>query len=575
MNTEAVLRQLVDVLALGDPIVQAIVNLGGINTPRKLGMMREKDLADMGKTISGIPANRGGVVISNAAIRYLGGLSYWIRDRIRRGQFDLMNPVDFTIGVCEDCIARMDFETRDEKLGDAVKSLHPGKIKGGKGWTQWELGFINYLTGVRGKSGIPLHYIIRKALPPGHVFNDDVERLVHEAVLQGVAFEEDNRTVYQFLKNCALETPAWEWIRALDARQDGRQAMAALRQHYDGPGEVEKRLAFAKKQLSEIHYRSEQTFPFESYVTKLKGAFEVLEECNEAYTERNKVSILLEKIQINNTQIQSAKTSVMMNDALKTDFNAAANCLSEIVSTVFPAVQTRFGRRVSAVTNPGRGRPNAGRGTGRGGRGGGRGSLARGIRNKNVNGVNISDPFRNFTPEEWGKLTQDARNEIRAAREAKKEQKKRKVSVIEVGTESDIVTEVTDTQGSGTGTVVTSEDMVARPAFGKTAYKRSLSVIKTSQRVFKIETKGYKDTRFSGDQVVARCEVDNHADTCCLGPNFVPLYFTGVECEVQPFSDNYESVKQVPVCSAVTAYDDEETGLTYLLEFNECLWMPN
>jgi hypothetical protein len=44
MNMEVVLQQLVDVLALGEPIVQAIVNLGGINTPRKLGMMQEKNL---------------------------------------------------------------------------------------------------------------------------------------------------------------------------------------------------------------------------------------------------------------------------------------------------------------------------------------------------------------------------------------------------------------------------------------------------------------------------------------------------------------------------------------------------
>jgi hypothetical protein len=80
MNTEPVLRQLLQVLDLGVPIENAIVNLGGVNTPRKLGMMREKDLADMGKTISALPVARGGVIISNATVRYLGGLSYWIRD---------------------------------------------------------------------------------------------------------------------------------------------------------------------------------------------------------------------------------------------------------------------------------------------------------------------------------------------------------------------------------------------------------------------------------------------------------------------------------------------------------------
>jgi hypothetical protein len=334
MNTEANLRVLLGVLALGDPVTNAIVDLGGINTPRKLGMMREKDLADMGKTISSLTQARGGVIISNAAIRYLGGLSFWIRDKIRRGQFDETDPANFTADVCEECISKMDYETKDEKMSETVKSLHPGKVKNGKGWTQWELGFINYLTGIRGKTGVPLQYIIRKDTPVGHVFQDDNEQLIHEAVHEGVAFEEDNRTVYQLLKNCALETPAWEWIRSMDGRQNGRQAMIALRLHYDGPGEIEKRLAQAKKQLSDIHYRTEQTFPFESYITKLKSSFEVLEECNEAYTERNKVSILLDRIQSNNTQIQAAKTTIRMSNELKADFNAAANCLSEIVATV-------------------------------------------------------------------------------------------------------------------------------------------------------------------------------------------------------------------------------------------------
>jgi hypothetical protein len=31
-------------------------------------------------------------------------------------------------------------------------------------------------------------------------------------------------------------------------------------------------------------------------------------------------------------------------------------------------------------------------------------------------------------------------------------------------------------------------------------------------------------------------EIDNHADTCCFGANFTPLYFTGQVCDVSPFT---------------------------------------
>ena len=67
-------------------------------------------------------------------------------------------------------------------------------------------------------------------------------------------------------------------------------------------------------------------------------------------------------------------------------------------------------------------------------------------------------------------------------------------------------------------------------------------------------------------------EIDNHADTCCFGRNFLPLYFTGQVCEVQPFLEEYESVHDVEVCSAATAFDDPETGSTVILVFNQGLW---
>ena len=32
-------------------------------------------------------------------------------------------------------------------------------------------------------------------------------------------------------------------------------------------------------------------------------------------------------------------------------------------------------------------------------------------------------------------------------------------------------------------------------------------------------------------------EMDYHADTCCLGKNFIPLYYTGKVCNVHAYSD--------------------------------------
>ena len=71
----------------------------------------------------------------------------------------------------------------------------------------------------------------------------------------------------------------------------------------------------------------------------------------------------------------------------------------------------------------------------------------------------------------------------------------------------------------------------------------------------------------------ARCELDSHADTCALGSNFIPLYFTGRACDVTPYnSDSYEPERDVPIVSGATAYTCQRSGQTYILVVNEGLW---
>ena len=71
---------------------------------------------------------------------------------------------------------------------------------------------------------------------------------------------------------------------------------------------------------------------------------------------------------------------------------------------------------------------------------------------------------------------------------------------------------------------------------------------------------------------VGKCKIDNHADTCCLGSNFIPLYFTGETCDVTPYLDEYEPAKDIPICTGATAYWDIETGGTTILIIHQALW---
>jgi hypothetical protein len=69
-----------------------------------------------------------------------------------------------------------------------------------------------------------------------------------------------------------------------------------------------------------------------------------------------------------------------------------------------------------------------------------------------------------------------------------------------------------------------------------------------------------------------RCELDLHADTCVAGANFAICEFDGMSCEVSPYTDSYEAMKDVPIVGAATAWTNVEMGETHILYFNQMLW---
>jgi hypothetical protein len=68
-------------------------------------------------------------------------------------------------------------------------------------------------------------------------------------------------------------------------------------------------------------------------------------------------------------------------------------------------------------------------------------------------------------------------------------------------------------------------------------------------------------------------ELDSHANTIVCGSNCVIIHYTGQECDVSPYTDAHESIKSVPIVQAATAYDNPETGETYILILNQAIWM--
>ena len=67
--------------------------------------------------------------------------------------------------------------------------------------------------------------------------------------------------------------------------------------------------------------------------------------------------------------------------------------------------------------------------------------------------------------------------------------------------------------------------------------------------------------------------MDSHANTTVLGSNCVVLAYTGKECEVSPYADKYDAIRNIPVVMGATVWTNSQDGAPILLVFNEALWM--
>ena len=73
--------------------------------------------------------------------------------------------------------------------------------------------------------------------------------------------------------------------------------------------------------------------------------------------------------------------------------------------------------------------------------------------------------------------------------------------------------------------------------------------------------------------VYGNIELDSHADSIVAGRNCCVIQITGRECDVTPYRDDYDSIKNVQIVNAATEWQSPSTGQIYILVFNKALWM--
>jgi hypothetical protein len=381
------------------------------------------DVTEMAKRMSSRSVNAGRVILGTMHIKRIQALVFWVKDLAKRGITP--DPDEWDVDEMTKAMERKEADANFDKV--EVDLIDPGKCQTDFGWDAWQIAFMNKLSATMGAAKVPVSYIVRPNIDLSYVFQDEDEERMYQMPLTGENFKRDTKLVYSMLKAACVKTDAWTWIQDHDKSANGRQAWLSLVQHYDGTGELNKRVERAKEEMNRLHYKDEKSYPFERYITKLKENFFILaKDTDEALTGKQKVEKMMNGLRSTDTNIVSARTVIFHQ--YRDNFDGATTFLSGLIANIHSAAQLDYGNRfsgkkryVSATDSRdrdgrgggrGRFRRGDGRFNDRGGRGSGRDGRGRGGRDNGrgggtpvrLNGVDVTDPNRNFTPQEWERL---------------------------------------------------------------------------------------------------------------------------------------------------------------------------
>ena len=367
-------------------------------------MSGDTDVTEMAKRMASRPnAAAGRVILGTMQIKRLQDLVYWVKDYDKRGME--AGPKLWMAEVMNEAMERKESEHNYGKV--EIEIVNPGKCQTDFGWDNWQLTFVNKLNATMGAAKVlPIDYIVRPEWDDDdELFLDDDEMRGYQMPLEGENFKRDNKLVYQMLKSACIKSDAWTLIQSFDRAADGRKAWLSLVGHYNGTGELSKRVERAKEEINRLHYKNEKVFPFEKCVTKLKENFYVLEkDKHEDLTDKQQVDTMLPGIRSTDPGITSAKVNVFQS--YRGQFDKAADFMSSLIANMHAAAQldytNRHGNKRRNVSAMGLNDQRGGRGDGRGRDGRGRGRNNE--RRTYANNVDITDAHRSFTSDEWEQL---------------------------------------------------------------------------------------------------------------------------------------------------------------------------
>ena len=392
------MRFILHVCGLRDiPSQTRLIEFEGLELVEELANYTDAELdtmADRNSKRSPAPTR---VQMGLSRTKKLKAVKFWVTKKIREN-----SPIDLT-ELNDAMIARLIHEMSVAKTGkESDSKLYYPEAFNATDYKNWIKKVSNYLDSRKGKADVPLTYVIR----PGGVDPDDAldeyTRALWAASFDTEEYKEDNRQDYHLFKDLLTKTDGATWFEKVNDG-DGQAAHLLLREHYVGEAHDMRRVAAATAKLEALFWKSEASFPFERYLTRMNEAFKELEDADQPMYVQQKVQFLLKSMRCDDIQVQT--TMGIVRDRYSHDFEGACMALSCTISSRFALLEPNKNNKHSiGATTTTKNARGGGRGGGRPGNRGGRGSGGNGKTKVVMNGVDVSDINRNFTSDKWEKL---------------------------------------------------------------------------------------------------------------------------------------------------------------------------
>ena len=291
-------------------------------------------------------------------------MMHWTQDFVRCSEVPSLDGITTEqeyLAALAIAIEREKIRKNDAKTCDTLSAASsPGSLKSNVGWSSWHENLEHHLSFIPGCTGVPISYVIRlepDPTPDGHT--SFTMKTIACAALTGTAFNADSRTVHQIVTSLVKGELANSWVKPVAKQECGRVDIVALRAHFAGSGNENRRLKDAEKMQKTLHYKNERAMTYDQFLTKIQEMFTIFEECGQPMYDKQKLDFLFERTQHPDLKqhISTLEVKRAMEDC---EFDFAANFLAgKAVELANPV--SGFGRSISAITtNAGKGPEGAG-----------------------------------------------------------------------------------------------------------------------------------------------------------------------------------------------------------------------